>query len=175
MTEKIKGTFMEYEYLEYLLKNRLTPQNGLPQPVFNFAASIVPMINVDLLIRNNHNEILLSWRKDKFSGDVWHIPGGIIRFQERIEQRIHKTALSELNTDVLWNGKILDINEIICDHQERGHFISLLVECTLKGNITVSNEKTDSEREENSLAWFDRCPENFIECQYPIYSKYFSK
>lgn len=169
------GCENEYEYLDYLLKNRLFPQNGLPQPVFDFASSIVPMINVDLLVRNNKGEILLSWRKDKFSGNVWHIPGGIIRFQEKIEHRIHMVAINELKCDVLWNGKILEINEIISDHQERGHFISLLVECDLTENIAAIQETCNCKLEAGSVAWFERCPDNFIDCQYPIYSKYFLK
>lgn len=67
-----------YDYLGELLKNELKPEKGLPEPVFEFVSSVTPMVNVDLLVRDENNRILLSWREDKFSGNVWHIPGGII-------------------------------------------------------------------------------------------------
>lgn len=164
----------KFEYLDRLIKEELQPENGLPQDVFNFVASVTPMINVDLLVRDDDGKVLLAWRDDKYSGYRWHIPGGIIRFKESIEHRIHQVALNELKTDISWNGKILDINEIITPQQERGHFISLLVECKPDyEKIKITNNLNLIK--EGDLSWFEKCPENFIECQYPIYSKYFLK
>lgn len=41
------------------------PSLGLPEEVFRFASSIVPMINVDLLIKNKQGQTLLTWREDE--------------------------------------------------------------------------------------------------------------
>ena len=55
---------------------------GLPDDIFYLVSRLTPMINVDLLIVNEQNEKLLTWREDQFYGPGWHIPGGIIRFKE---------------------------------------------------------------------------------------------
>ena len=163
-----------YDVLHELLENELEPEKGLPEPVFEFVSSVTPMVNVDLLVRDERNRVLLAWREDKFSGKVWHIPGGIIRFQEEIETRIHQVAKRELHADVRWNGQILAVNEIMSDHQERGHFISLLVECELENPRQLQiYEKSDADRKAGELCWFLECPDNFIECQRKVYFNYF--
>lgn len=163
-----------FEYLEELLQKELKPQEGLPEPVFEFVSSVTPMVNVDLLVRDKDGRILLAWREDKFSGKVWHIPGGIIRFQESMETRIHKVAQQELGADVRWNGQILAVNELMSEHQERGHFISFLVECELAEFERLKVlEKIEEDRIAGELYWFLKCPCHFIPCQKDIYGKYF--
>ena len=56
------------------------PREGLTEEIFYFISKLTPLVNVDLLIKNELNETLLTWRHDKFYGPAWHIPGGIIRF-----------------------------------------------------------------------------------------------
>jgi len=41
------------------------PSEGLPEEIFLFISKITPLINVDLLIKNDKNETLLTWREDK--------------------------------------------------------------------------------------------------------------
>ena len=64
------------------------PSDGLPEPIFELASSIVPMINVDLFVQDRQGRILMVWREDPICGCGWHIPGGIIRFQESIVERL---------------------------------------------------------------------------------------
>ncbi|MDR2604028.1 MAG: hypothetical protein LBC55_01570, partial [Desulfovibrio sp.] len=61
-----------------------------------FTSSITPMLNVDLLVRDDAGRILLSWRDDALCGTGWHVPGGVVRFQETLAERVRKTALQEL-------------------------------------------------------------------------------
>jgi colanic acid biosynthesis protein WcaH len=61
-------------------------QKGLPQELFYFVSQLTPMVNVDLLIKNQKGQTLLTWRDDQFYGSAWHIPGGIIRFKESFEE-----------------------------------------------------------------------------------------
>ena len=58
------------------------------------------MINVDLLIRDDTDRTLLTWRHDAFYGPGWHVPGGIIRFKESAANRIAAVAQGELGTKV---------------------------------------------------------------------------
>ena len=51
------------------------PTKGLPEEVFIFLTQNTPMVNVDLVIRDDKGRILLSWRDDEFCGSGWHIPG----------------------------------------------------------------------------------------------------
>lgn len=104
------------------------PTKGLPDPVFEFALCVVPMINVDLLVRNAAGEHLLAWREDEYDAG-WHVPGGIIRFNEPIAKRITEVAASELGTEVAHGGSPADIREFFT---RRGHFVSLLYLCHLR-------------------------------------------
>ena len=51
---------------------------GLVDSVFYMVSRLTPMVNVDLLIKNDANQILLTWRADRYYGPGWHIPGGIM-------------------------------------------------------------------------------------------------
>jgi hypothetical protein len=77
-------------FFELLLQNIGDPGRGLPDEVFEFALAITPMINVDLLVSGDRG-VLLAWREDKW-GSGWHVPGGIIRFNETISHRISEVA-----------------------------------------------------------------------------------
>ena len=74
--------------IKYLKKKVLYPSKGLPDDLFYYVSSITPMINVDLLIKNKKGHTLLAWRDDQYAGKGWHIPGGIIRFKESINEGV---------------------------------------------------------------------------------------
>ena len=69
---------------------------GLPEDVFLFLSGITPLFNVDLLIKNEAGQTLLTWRADQFYPESWHIPGGIVRFKEKITDRLAAVATNEL-------------------------------------------------------------------------------
>src|SRR4051812_2311240 len=75
------------------------PERGLPDAAFSFALKIVPMVNVDLLVKAKDGRTLLAWREDEY-GTGWHIPGGIIRLGEMTQDRIHAVADHELAAQV---------------------------------------------------------------------------
>lgn len=133
-----------------------SPEQGLPDEIFDFVASVVPMTNVDLLIENDKHQILLAWRDDgKNLG--WHIPGGMLRFKETLHERIQKTALNELGCRVEADDEPLKISEIIMPYQRRGHSISLLYRCRLPKEYRIDNGFKD-EHTEGYLRWHDAVP-----------------
>ena len=148
------------------------PSKGLPQDVFLFISRITPLINVDLLIKNEKNDTLLTWRDDGFCSPSWHIPGGIIRFKETIADRIHAVAKSELGAKVEFNKTPLATNEVI--HRERkirGHFISLLFQCSL---VTPPDESLECQSDlprPDEWMWHSTCPANIIPV-HEMYRKY---
>lgn len=79
--EIFDGVKKTIDLLESLIKN---PSKGLPEDIFLFVTRITPMISVDLLIKNEQNQTLLTWRDDGYWPAGWHIPGSIIRYYVRI-------------------------------------------------------------------------------------------
>ena len=48
------------------LDNKITnPKEGLPDEIFYYLSRITPLINVDLLIKDENGRTLLSWRNCK--------------------------------------------------------------------------------------------------------------
>ena len=147
--------------IEILNKQIPDPRLGLPEEVFLFISRLTPMVNVDLLIKDKKGLALLSWRDDLYAGTGWHLPGGIIRFRENIESRILKVAETESGTAIEFDPAPIAINQVFCNHETRGHFISLLIRCSISGNFIPENKgltKTDA----GYLMWHDSCPENII-------------
>lgn len=159
------------EAIKFLDKHISDPSKGLPEEVFLFISRLTPLVNVDLLIKDENGRILLSWRDDQFVGAGWHLPGGIVRFKEKIEKRLMKVAEKEIGTVVEVDPVPIAMNELICNHNTtRGHFISILYKCFLPSKFIPKNTgltKTDN----GYLMWHNVCPENLINV-HEIYRKY---
>jgi colanic acid biosynthesis protein WcaH len=148
------------------------PLAGLPEEVFLFASRIMPMINVDLLIKNPDGATLLTWRDDGYAAPGWHIPGGVIRYKEAIAVRIRKVAQSELGTGVEFKPEPVTIKEFIhSDRKNRGHFISLLFECRLTGMPDEKIRYQQGKPLPGQWMWHAQCPENLLSV-HEIYCKF---
>ena len=158
------------DVIAILDKEVVNPQMGLPEEVFYFISRMTPLVNVDLLIKDENKRTLLAWRDDKFAGKGWHLPGGIIRFKETLEARIKKVAETEIGAEIEFDQVPLDINQIICDCDTRGHFISILYKCFLSSKFIPQN-KGLSEKAPGYLRWHDKCPNDLLKPQ-DIYMKY---
>lgn len=151
------------------------PTQGLPEEVFEFVTTLTPMVNVDLLIKDDTGRILLAWRDDEYCGRGWHIPGGIIRYKETTEERIQKTALKELGTEIKILKGPVEIHEIFMPQEVRGHFISLLFECRIPEEYILSKELLWDETiaKTGTLKWHDKKPE-LVRGQEEVYAHIFS-
>lgn len=160
------------QHVDALLACIDNPMNGLPEEIFLFASSIVPMVNVDLLIRNDAGHTLLTWRDDRFSGAGWHIPGGIIRYKERISERIAKVAMAELSAELAPNPILLDVREFhIPGRRERAHFISFLYECRLNGKPDPERAHKGDDPVPGQWRWFEHAPDDLLSC-HVVYKQY---
>ena len=154
--------------IEELIKD---PSNGLPEDIFLLISRITPLINVDLLIKNN-DKTLLTWRtKGETIKPGWHIPGGIIRYKETIADRICAVAKNELDTKVSFDNSPLAINEIMLKQINRGHFISLLYSCQLLEELDPDKEFKGGIPNLGEWNWHERPPELLIST-HSIYKKY---
>lgn len=158
--------------IKYLKKKVLYPSKGLPDDLFYYVSSITPMINVDLLIKNNNGHTLLAWRDDQYAGKGWHIPGGIIRYKESINERINEVAKNEIGAFInFYHPEPIAINEIFnYETETRNHFISLLYKCSLPTTFVIKN-KVLSKSDSGYLMWHNSCPNNLLKLQ-DIYRKY---
>ena len=158
------------------------PRNGLPLELFEFTTALLPFVNVDLLIENSKGQILLSWRDDKYYGTGWQIPGGIIRMMESIDERIQKTAMREIGSEVIYDEQPIAVHENIISEErsgltnqlERAHNIALLYKCRVPENYMLDNGGK-AETDEGFLKWFDKFPDNLLECHKRVNVEYFKK
>ncbi len=159
-----------HETIELLDRQISNPSSGLPEEVFFFISRLTPMVNADLLIKDENGRTLLSWRDDSFAGAGWHVPGGIMRFKEKLEERVQKVAETEIGTVIEFDPVPVTINQVICKHDTRGHFISILYKCFLSNKFIPKNtglSKTDV----GYLMWHNSCPENMVKV-HEMYRKY---
>ncbi|MFB3918638.1 MAG: NUDIX domain-containing protein [Candidatus Velamenicoccus archaeovorus] len=140
------------------------PTAGLPENLFLFVSRVTPMVNVDLLIRNERRETLLTWRDDAFHGPGWHIPGGIIRYKEKFRDRIAAVAKQELGAEITYDPSPLMISEIILpERRNRAHFISILFSCHLVSGPDDRLACTQQAPKTGEWKWHLRCPEDLID------------
>lgn len=156
------------EVVNKLREMKIDSYQGLPEELFLFVSGITPIPNVDLMITNEKGQLLLSWRDDLYFGRGWHIPGGCIRFGETMIERVQKTAVEEIGTEVIAREEPLAVRDVICHDRnnlkypnERGHHITILYECKLPDGFEISNG-TKKEMDAGYLKWFDKIPENIL-------------
>lgn len=168
MGEEILKARYQTPGVDLLRKCEIDPRYGLPEDVFLLISSLSPIPNVDLLISDNQNRVLLSWRDDPYCGTGWHIPGGCVRFGETMLERVHKTAINELGCDVMVDPKPVGIQDAILMPRyhlqypnDRGHHISILFYCKLPDGYQIDN-KGKKASETGYLKWFEKFPANFL-------------
>jgi ADP-ribose pyrophosphatase YjhB (NUDIX family) len=138
------------------------PREGLPQELFLFISRLIPMVNVDLLIYDEHRRLLLTWRDDDIHGTGWHVPGGMIRFKETAGERIRATAMDELGAEVTFEGTPI-VEEIIDPvRQTRGHHVSLVYRCRLLTQPNEAGRFTGGRPTRGQWAWHASCPADII-------------
>ena len=157
--------------IESLKASICNPEIGLPEDVFLFVSGVTPLVNVDLLIKNGQGRTLLTWRNDGYCQPGWHVPGGIVRFKETTADRIKIVAATELGAAVEFTNSLLAINEIIHPSRAvRGHFISLLYECTLVSPLDEKLRYMNGIPCSGEWAWHEQCPSDIIP-EHEIYRK----
>lgn len=166
------------EAISVLDKECLPAPNDIPEAILFFISRHTPLINIDLLIRDECKQnVLLSWRNDVMFNIGWSIPGGIIRCKETLKDRIIKTAQNEINKNIkrYINFNYIEIpiyiHEFINPNQQiRCHHISFIYECFVSNNIII-NENI-KEGMSGYLKWFHSCPNDLIKI-HEVYKKFF--
>ena len=152
--------------------SNIHPEEGLGKELFLQVSSLIPIVNVDLLVYNERGQFLLTWRDDPHCGRGWHIPGGCIRFKETCENRIQKVALEELGFGHIAYEKdpikvfqiINQRNRDIKNQNERGHFITLVYKCYAPNDFKIEKQQY-KQGEVGYMKWFDHLPDDLLSIQ----------
>ena len=143
--------------------DKIEARNGIGQDLFLAISQLTPSVNVDLIIKSaDETSTLLTWRDDEYYGPGWHVPGGVIRFKEKMIDRVHKVAITEFNRKLLHVKGPIGFHEMFNTTRDvRGHFVSFVFSVKL-------NEPPDSKLQvvsdpfHGGWHWFEKCPENLI-------------
>lgn len=151
-----------------LLEGQVTdPCLGLPEEIFLFVSRLTPLVNVDLLIKNDCGHVLLTWREDPIFGRGWHVPGGVVRLGESFADRIAAVAAGELGVGVSFEAAPLGIFETVEPSREsRTHHVSLLFGCRLTGEPDPERMAEGEEPRGGAWAWYSGCPDDFLQLPY---------
>lgn len=96
---------------------------------YNFIYSNSPRICVDLVIRKGRKTFLTKRNIQPYKG-TWHLPGGRVRFREKIESAIQRIAKTEIGCFVKVK-KPLGYMEFLRERQNgnKRHSISIAFLC----------------------------------------------
>lgn len=148
------------------------PRRGLPEDVFRFVSRVTPLVNVDLLIKDDRSRTLLTWRDDEFFGPGWHVPGGIIRYKESVGDRIRACARAELGADVVSEPAPLLVLEDMGGQDTRGHHISLLFRCRLLSPPDEARRTASDPPSSGQWRWHEVAPPDLLDEQR-AYARFF--
>lgn len=161
---------------EVMARHGIDPRDGLPESVFQLTTALVPIVNIDLFTVDEFGRLLLTWREDYYNTCGWHIPGGCVRLQETLSDRIQKTAISEIGTEVEFRKQPIAIRGAVTNKKngdlynqlERSHGISFLYLARLPQGITISNE-SELETTPGYKKWFHALPEKILPIHMQLY------
>jgi len=150
------------------MKMGIDAKAGLGTELFHYASTLMPIVNVDLIILNENKQVLLSWRDDPYTGVGWHIPGSCVRYKERLEGAVQRCAINEIGIQVICEEQPCALFQLICNRQreivdqnERAHFITLSFRCHVPEEYQINNDKK-RETDPGYLKWFDELPEDLL-------------
>lgn len=71
-----------------------------------------PLISIDLIVRNDQNQVLLGYRNNEPARNYWFVPGSRICKNERISQAFERLSCEELGAQlVIQDARFLGIFE----------------------------------------------------------------
>lgn len=101
-----------------------------------------PLVSIDLIVKNNQQEILLGLRNNEPAKGFWFVPGGRILVNERITDAFQRIAHAELGMKLsIQDAKFLGVFEHFYNEnaeQKPGfgtHYVSLAYEVNISDSI----------------------------------------
>lgn len=125
----------------------------LPDQVFKTVISSTPLISIDLVVRNNQNQVLLGKRLNAPAKGFWFVPGGRVQKDEILDDAFTRLIKEELGTEVVVKrseANFLGVyehfyEENVFDDTATTHYIVLGYEIQLHQNQVISLPKIQHE------------------------------
>ena len=142
-------------------------RQGIGKGLLEAISSLTPLVSVELIIRSADKQMtLLTWRQDELYGPGWHVPGGVVRFKEKLLDRVKRVLEDELGIrDAVTDGPMGSHEIFNAQRDKRGHFISFVFAVTLQSDPPQSKKANTEPHLAGQWRWFRSCPENFIKNQ----------
>lgn len=136
-----------------------------------------PLVSIDLIVENNHNQVLLGLRKNEPAKNYWFVPGGRILKNERIVEAFERIVKNELEINLAYkDADFLGVFEHLYPEnfarkQEFStHYVVLAYQVKIKQ--TLPNLPTT---QHNRFEWFNKqslCKDKKV---HPYIKVYFEK
>jgi ADP-ribose pyrophosphatase YjhB (NUDIX family) len=138
----------------------MSDKHPLTQKEFDHIYSKVPRLTIEIIIKNNRGEIYLSRRNVNHGitaacNGLWHLPGGTVRFGERLTDAVIRIAKRELGVSVTspeLKGYIEYPSHF--DHNMDSPVGIVFEVISWEGDFMLNKESEES-------GWFDTIPTNF--------------
>jgi ADP-ribose pyrophosphatase YjhB (NUDIX family) len=125
-------------------------RDPLPKDEFDRIYSRVPRLTVEVVITAPQRGVLLSLRDIEPCKGMWHLPGGTVRFGERLVEAVARVACEELGVTVSV-GQMLGYIEYP-SHYNHG------LDCPV--GVAFAAEITSTAQPPGNCTWFEVLPDN---------------
>lgn len=149
----------EQTIIALLTKLRVSGRSipDMPQEVFYALRGIVALTAVEVLVVDDRNRVLLTWRDDEHWRG-WHLPGGFVAPFEPLAAACSRIAQRELMADVQFE-RVIDAASW-ADHPYAS-VVSIVCRCRASGPLRVGE-------------FFDAAPDSLIEQHRPFLAAFFN-
>ncbi len=123
--------------------------------LFATIIEFTPLISIDLILKNEKDQILLGLRKNEPAKGFWFVPGGRVLKDESISDAFKRISRNELGIEYnLDQSKFIGVFEHFYDNSFYGdsfstHYIALGFVLQFDGNTIGKKEQHEEYR------WFD--------------------
>ncbi|WP_179997132.1 GDP-mannose mannosyl hydrolase [Acinetobacter sp. YH16050] len=131
----------------------------LPDETFKSVIQHTPLISIDLIVRNQQNEVLLGKRVNAPAKGYWFVPGGRVRKNETLDDAFVRLVKEELGIEsgiTRADAKFLGVFEHFYDDCVFGDDVSTHY-IVLGYNITIEDKKNDNflnlDKQHTSFIW----------------------
>jgi ADP-ribose pyrophosphatase YjhB (NUDIX family) len=122
----------------------------LPKEEFDWIFSRVPRLTVEVVISSPQRGVLLSLRDIEPCKDMWHLPGGTVRFGEPLVDAVARVARDEL-------GLTVDVGELLGYIEYPSHYENGL-DCPV--GVAFAAVISDGAQRPTGCEWFQALPAN---------------
>jgi colanic acid biosynthesis protein WcaH len=86
----------------------------LPADVYLQGIASLPLVSIDLIVRNRRGDVLVGLRRNEPAANTWFVPGGAIRKNETLDAAFARITAAELGRSIARrDARLLGVHEHI--------------------------------------------------------------